>query len=134
MSRTTNNDPEFTLEDYADHYIRLKNEAKQIDDELKAVNTRMKQFMKDEDVTEAHGKNGVVKYVIQHRESFDEEKAIKILKKTNSECIKTKEYIDSDILENELYNKKLPAEAMAALDTCRTVKDVVTLTIGKAGK
>lgn len=126
-----NKNSELTLEEYATHYIKLKAEADSIDKELKAINKRMKELMVEEDVTEAHCDDGVVKYVVQHRETFDEDKAIKILKKSGTECIKTKEYIDSDILEKELYNEKLAPDIVAGLDSCRTIKDVPTLTISK---
>ena len=128
------NNNEFTLEEYATHYIKLKAEYDKLEKEIKAVNARIKELMKEEDVTEAHCDIGVVNYVVQHRSSFDEEKAIKILKNTDSGCIKTKEYIDSDILEKELYNEKLDAETVCKLNDCRKIKDVVTLTITKGGK
>lgn len=126
-------DKELTIEEYAAHYIRLKNEADSINKELEAVNKRMKELMKEKDQTEAYCQFGVVKYVVQHRSNFDEAKAITILKKSSSLCIKTKEYIDSDILEKELYNEKLAPEIVKQLDTCKKTKDVVTLTISKGG-
>lgn len=73
---------------------------------------------------------------ISTRESLDEEKLIVRLKKfaPDTECIKTKEYIDMEVLENEIYHDKLSSEAMGALDECRNTKEVVTLTVKKEKK
>lgn len=132
-TKKTQNNPEFTLEEYAKQYISCKHDEKFIKKELEICNTRIKELMKEQDLTEVPTKLGTVKYVVQHRESFDEDLAIKLLKKIapETDCIKTKEYIDMDVLENELYHEKLSQEAVKALDKCKTVKEVVTLTIGK---
>lgn len=73
---------------------------------------------------------------ITKRESLDEEKLLVQLKKyaPDTDCIKTKEYIDMDILENEIYHERLSPEALAAMDSCRNVKEIPTLTIKKAKK
>ena len=73
---------------------------------------------------------------ITKRESLDEDKLLVQLKKyaPDTDCIKTKEYIDMDILENEIYHEKLSSEALAAMDSCRNVKEIPTLTIKKAKK
>ena len=73
---------------------------------------------------------------VQHRESLDEEKLIKKLKNyaPDTECIKKKEYVDMDVLENEIYHGLLSDDAMIALDECRDVKEVVTLTVKKEKK
>ena len=75
-------------------------------------------------------------YGITHKESLDEEKLIAVLKKQSpdTECIKTKEYIDMDVLENEIYHEKFSDETMKAMDDCRNVKEIPTLTIKKAKK
>ena len=75
-------------------------------------------------------------YGVTRKESLDEEQLIKVLKvhAPDTECIKTKEYIDTDVLENEIYHDKLSEEAMQAMDKCRLVKEIPTLTIKKAKK
>lgn len=81
--------------------------------------------------------NGVtVCYGITRKESLDEEKLIGVLKThaPDTECIKTKEYVDTDILESEIYHEKLSDRAMSALNDCRIVKEIPTLTIKKAKK
>ena len=81
--------------------------------------------------------NGVtVCYGITHKESLDEGLLIAALKihAPDTECIKTKEYVDTDVLENEIYHEKFSEDAMKAMDACRVVKEVPTLTIKKAKK
>ena len=131
MARKINSsDPELTLEEYATLYIKKKAEQDKLEKELKSINSRMKELMQLKDQTEAHCELGVVKYVVQHRSSFDEEKALSILKSTgNTICIKTKEYIDMEILEKEMYNERISGDAMKELKGCNKVKEVVTLTI-----
>lgn len=70
---------------------------------------------------------------VSTREKLNEEKLIARLKKyaPNTECIKMKEYIDMDVLESEIYHEKLSAEALTAMDDCREVTEVVTLTVKK---
>lgn len=70
---------------------------------------------------------------VSTREKLNEEKLITRLKKyaPNTECIKMKEYIDMDVLESEIYHEKLSAEALTAMDDCREVTEVVTLTVKK---
>ena len=77
----------------------------------------------------------VVKKIVSQRESFDEEKALVILKHdwvTNhgSEVcpyIKTKQYLDMAELENAIYNKNITPDILKELDGCREVTPVITL-------
>ena len=73
---------------------------------------------------------------ITRRESLNEDKLLIKLKEyaPDTESIKTKEYVDMDVLESEIYHDKLSPEALAAMDSCRTVKETSTLTIKKAKK
>ena len=70
---------------------------------------------------------------VSTRESLDEEKLIQRLKKCapDTACIKTKEYVDMEVLENEIYHGKLSDVALSAMDDCRSTKEVVTLTVKK---
>lgn len=73
---------------------------------------------------------------VSTRDSLDEEKLIQRLKKyaPETECIKQKEYIDMEVLENEIYHGRLSADALIAMDECRTSKEIVTLTVKKEKK
>ena len=126
-------DNELTLEEYADLYAKRKAEAKILDNELALLNKRIKELMVEEDVTEVHGKTATVKYIVQNRPQFNEEMALKVLSKDEGQsCIKTKQYIDMDALENDMYNERLSEETLRALGDCTKNKEVITLTVSKA--
>jgi len=129
-------DPEFSLSEYASLYIKKKKELDALDKEVKTINARMKELMKEQDITEAHCDEGVVTYSVQERKSFDEDKLIVQLKHfaPDTECIKQKEYVDMEVLENEIYKGLLSNDAMCSLDACRIVKEVEVLKISKGGK
>lgn len=125
------------LKQCATEYVADKAEESKLKKRLESNNTSIKQLMellKMEDVELDDGSK--VHYGVTVKESLDEEKLLTQLKKyaPNTQCIKTKEYIDMDVLESEIYHDKLSAEAMAAMDTCRNEKLVPTLTIKKAKK
>lgn len=125
------------LKKCATEYVSDKAEESKLKKRLESNNTSIKQLMEllqMEDVELDDGSK--VHYGVTVKESLDEEKLLTQLKKyaPGTKCIKTKEYIDMDVLENEIYHDQLSAEAMAAMDTCRNEKLVPTLTIKKAKK
>lgn len=133
MARKISDNPELTLEEYASKYASLKVEEKRIKKEVETFNSRIKELMKEQDRTEVDCGNVVVRLTVQNRDTFDEEKLIKQLKHFSPEtnCIKTKEYIDMEVLEDEIYRGLLSDDTMCALDACKIHKPVETLTISK---
>ena len=98
-------------------------------------NNTIKALMELLDTDKVLTNNGdTVCYGITKRESLDEEKLIAQLHKyaPDTQCIKTKEYIDMDVLESEIYHDKLSDVAISAMNACKTVKEIPTLTIKKA--
>lgn len=125
------------LKQCAEEYVVDKAEESKLKKRLESNNASIKQLLEVLGKEDVELDNGVkVVCEIRTRESLDEEKLIAQLHKyaPDTECIKTKEYIDMDVLENELYHSKLSDEALAALDTCRNVKEIPTLLIKKAKK
>lgn len=118
-------------------YVQFKSELDPLEKKCKSLNTNIKQLMELLKVEEVPLPNGSgVRYSVSKRESLDEEKLIKQLKQfaPDTQCIKTKEYIDMDILENEIYHGKLSDDAMCAMDSCRSTKLIPKLDIIKKGK
>ena len=78
-------------------------------------------------------------YSVQRRESMNEDKLLDVLKKNwtahngSMQCpyIKTKEYVDFDILEDAIYRNELSNEVLMEMDTCKEVKEVETLKVAK---
>lgn len=125
------------LKQYATEYVADKAEEsrlkKRIETNNASIKTLMEMLAKDNVELDDGSK---VCYGITKRESLDEDKLLGVLKKyaPDTQCIKTKEYIDMDVLENEIYHDKLPDVAVSAMDACRNVKEIPTLTIKKAKK
>lgn len=78
-----------------------------------------------------------------NRESFDEAKALEILKKDwnthNSPAIacpyiKTIEVLDMDALESAMYNHQIRDDVIISLDECRKVTEVITMKCVKTKK
>ena len=125
------------LQQLAAEFVVAKGEADKFKKQADNLNSSLKRNLEMMNLDKVELPDGTtVNYGVQHRESLDEEKLIPLLHAfaPNTECIKKKEYIDMDILESELYHEKLSPEALAAMDTCRNVKEVPTLTIKKAKK
>lgn len=70
---------------------------------------------------------------MRDRSTINEERLIAWLKahKLGTGIIKKKEYVDSDALENAIYNGVIPQELVADMDTCKDVNMVPTLTVKK---
>lgn len=125
------------LQKIAAEFVVAKGEADRFKKQADNLNSSIKRNMEVMELDKVSLPDGTsVCYSVQHRESLDEEKLIVLLKQLapDTECIKTKEYIDMDILENEMYHDKLSPEALTAMDTCRNVKEVPMLTIKKSKK
>ena len=125
------------LKEKAAQYVQYKNEITPIEKKCKSLNTSIKNLMevlKVDDVALDDGSS--LKYTISKSESLDEEKLIKQLKHFApfTRCIRTKEYIDMEILESEIYHGELSDDALCAMDSCRKVKEIVKLEIKKGKK
>lgn len=125
------------LKQCAAEYVADKAEESKLKKRLESNNTSIKQLMEllNKDEVELEDGSRVV-YGVTKRETLDEDKLIKLLKKyaPDTQCIKTKEYIDMDVLENEIYKGDLSDDAMTVMDSCRNVKEIPTLNIRKAKK
>lgn len=109
---------------YGQHDQELKDLKKVCDSEKEEI----KKIMTEQNSTcESYG-GFKVNRVVQKRQSFNEEKAIEILKANNIQnVIKTKEYLDMDALENEMYAGNISKEIMLELDSCRNETEVVAI-------
>lgn len=131
------------LEVYAGEYVEAKRQESQIKKKVENTNASVKQFMELLKLNTFELKDGTqVCYSVTVRECFAEEKLvtekklIDIIKHfaPDSRCIKTKEYIDMDVLEGEIYRGQLSDDALCAMDSCKNIKEIPTLTIKKPKK
>ncbi len=109
---------------YGNHDLELKELKKVCDSEKDEIK---KQMLEQNLYTETYGGFKVTN-TVSKRTSFDEERAMEILKSNGiTDVIKTREYLDMDALENKLYEGTVPKEVILLLDGCRNETEVVTL-------
>lgn len=113
---------------YYDNKTNLDYYKKQCD----AENTKIKELMKAEGLKDFEVDGIVAKYIIQNKESMNEEKLLTLLKEKGYETvIRTKEYVDMDLLEDALYHDRIDKDTVVEMDKCRESKEIVQLRISK---
>lgn len=119
------------LEKVIDQYQIDNTKKQELEKQLKSKNCFIKSKLVDlgRDSYETSKSKATITY--QNRISMDDEKCIEILRenckpKDLKAVIKTKEYVDYEVLESLIYNGEISAEK---LEPAQTVKVVTTLTI-----
>ena len=129
--RQLNSETGKTLDELIPEYFSVKEEmdsCKKLCDEM---NADIKAKMTD---VSSYTTNGyTAKITIQKRESFNEGKLLETLKNIGAtDAIKTKEYVDMDVLESLIFNNVIPAENLPKIGDCKEVKEVTVLKVTKA--
>ena len=116
------------LEGLIHSYKQNKESLDNFKEVVEAGNQKIKEIMRNNDLTEFTTLTGIkASYVVQKRESFNEEALLKRVKELGfTNIIKTKEYVDMDELENLIYNGELDA---SKISDCRVIKEVETLRV-----
>lgn len=114
---------------YAENKSMLDDYKKICDDE----NKKIKELM-EEGSYEAGGYKATKS--VTTRETMNEDKLLDVLKQYPTACyeqglIKTKEYVDMDVLESMIYKGVIDKNVLLEIDKCRESKEVVTLRISK---
>lgn len=127
------------LEELVASYGKHNADAKELKKVCDTENAEIKKLMVSDNLTNFSANGYTVKYSVSKQESLNEDKVLDILKRdweirgNGAECpyIKTKEYIDMDMLESVLYKGEIPQDVMAELNTCRITKEIPKLTVVK---
>lgn len=121
-----------TLDTLIPQYAKDKKELDSYKKLCDTENAKIKQLMLEsgEDTHEAEGY--VAKRIVVTKETLNEERLLMLAKQHNVPIIKTKEYIDMDVLESLMYNGEVSQEFIADLATCRSTTEVIQLRISKA--
>lgn len=125
------------LQVLAQEYVDGKEEMARLKKRVDSINAQIKTAMEEGKLNEIETESGaVVHYGKTRKEDFDEGMLLIKLKQLmpDTDCIKTKEYVDMDILEGEIYHGLVPKDALMAMDKCKTVKLTPTLTISNKKK
>lgn len=125
-SRIENN-----LQQVINQYFEEDSKKKALEKELKNKNAFIKSTLAEmgEDLYETDKCKATISY--QNRVSMDEEKVIEIIKENISAArrkgvIKTKEYVDYEVLESLIYNGVIAAEK---LEPAQSVNVITTLKV-----
>lgn len=105
-------------------------------DTLKKVcdkeNAQIKSFMKEIKQDKFEAGDYVANYSVQNRTNVNEEKLLEVLKNVKlNEAIKTREYVDFDVLEDLIYKDKVNKQTKLEIDNCNESKQVEVLKITK---
>lgn len=110
-------------------YHKQKSEMDSIKKVVDKENAEIKTLMRSADIPEFVAGDIKATCSVSERLDFIEEALIEKIKDMKVRgIVKKKEYVDMDALENAIYNGKINA---AALASCQTIKEVVTLRISK---
>ena len=131
-----------SLIDLIPQYGEHKAEADKLKKVCESENKDIKALMKADNLEEKESGGWVAKYIVQKRESINEDMLLEILHDNSldddtvraiidSGIVKTKQYVDFDALENAIYNHKIPNELLIEMDKAREVKEVETLRVTK---
>lgn len=108
-------------------YAFNKNEADSYKKLCEKDNAIIKTLMIEEKLDNFDTGTHLAKITIQNRQSLNEDKLLELIKEIDRpDLIKTKEYVDTDLLEKAIYNGEIDA---SDLDSCMTTKEVVTLKV-----
>lgn len=141
MARIKNLMPEVSeeeLDKLIASYVLNKSEFDSLKKITERDNGRIKDMMFELNLSERQVGDKIVKRIVQERESLNEERLLELVKKWPQEIqakiIKTREYVDTDCLEDAIYSGSIPSDYLIDMDMCRETKEVVTLRISKVKK
>ena len=64
---------------------------------------------------------------VEEKKEMNEDKLLEFCKEHNLKCVKTKEYVDGDLLEKLIYSGKISEELLVEMDKCNDIKTKETL-------
>lgn len=119
--------------DLVSQYVEVKliyDEAKKKEAEL---NKQIKAIMSEKGLNEVQWNDTVIQYSERTSDVYDEEAMLGYMRKHKAfaPCIKTKEYMDADVLEDLMYKGEISKKLQAGLDEFRTTKITQVLKIKK---
>ncbi len=113
---------------YYEHKQNLEEQKKIVD----AENADIKREMEQQNIKDFEIDGLSAKYVVAKKETMLEDKLLAVLKeKGYTDCIKTKEYVDMDVLESMLYHNQIDTDTIMNMDKCKKVTETIQLRVTK---
>lgn len=124
------------LNELIDAYALNKNELDSYKKICDRENAEIKALMTELELDKAMTDDYVATLTIQSRETMDEDMLLEVLINCGYKdlVVRTKEYVDMDLLENAIYNEKIDKETLLQMNNCKSVKEVPTLKVTKRKK
>lgn len=121
------------LEELIPQYAFNKGELDSYTKICKEENEQIKAALVELGENEYSTSGYTVKRIVAVKESMNEAKLLEVLKQNGIDvAVKTKEYVDMDVLEAYLYNNTPSADFARQLESCRTTTETVQLRLSKA--
>lgn len=117
-----------------DSYCTKNGQLKILKNDVDELNAAIKETMADKGLNEYDTGNNRITVSESDRVTTDEDKLLAVVKAYGIDAVRTREYVDTDALEDYLYKNTVSAELRAALDACMEHKKVVTLRTSKTRK
>ena len=123
-------------------YGSLDFELKNIKKKADGFKERIKTIVKSLGVKTYRSEDYEITYTEAERVSFKEDKLLTKLKEIVADrnpeefegLVKTKEYVDMDVLENLLYHNKFDEADISSISDCQEIKIIPTLKVKKVKK
>lgn len=124
------------LNELIDAYALNKSELDSYKKICDKENAEIKALMTELELDKAMTDDYVATLTVQRRETMDEDMLLEVLINCGYKdlVVRTKEYVDMDLLENAIYNEKIDRETLLQMNNCKSVKEVPTLKVMKRNK
>ena len=114
------------------HYYELKHDYDNMKKAVESENADIKFEMERRGIKNYTAGGVTAKYIVAKKETFDEEKLIELFhSKGLDDFIKTKEYVDLDLVEDALYHNNISVDTILEMEKCKIVKETVQLRVSK---
>lgn len=115
-------------------YIDIDEQIKSLTKQKEILKNKLCAYMDEERVDKVTANTYSISRSVSHRTTVDEGKMVSIVKSWGSGVsglIKTREYVDTDVLEDVAYKGLITPTELKQLDSCRKVTEVTTLRTSK---
>lgn len=123
-----------TLQELIPVYAENKSEMDSYKKLVNRDNALIKELMQEQKITETEVDGWQAKITTKKSESFNEDKLLAIAKERNLDIIRTKEYVDTDVMEELIYNGVITKDDLLEIAKAKEIKETIELRVKKIKK